>query len=155
MSWGQGRTPRNPRPRKRTGPGHGFFGGRHPEPTGRRPVMMGGRLFGNYIPLRTKQLEKLQADVDALNQYRDASDYHRLLMGHAMKATELQQLRALLSGGVPSPQLRGVMERRVGEVQREIAEWREIMRRARERYLARRSQATWGVRDPVTGLTFV
>ena len=155
MSWGQGRTPRNPRPRKHTGPGHGFFGGRHPEPTGRRPVMMGGRLFGNYIPLRTKQLEKLQADVDALNQYHDASDYHRLLMGHAMKATELQQLRALLSGGVPSPQLRGVMERRVGEVQREIAEWREIMRRARERYLARRSQATWGVRDPVTGLTFV
>ena len=119
--------------------------------------MMGGRFFGNYIPLRTKQLDKFQADVDALNQYRDASDYHRLLVDHAMKATELQQLRALLSGGVPSPQLRGVMERRVGEVQREIAEWREIMRRARERYLARRSQAgaTWGVRDPVTGLTLV
>ena len=58
--------------------------------------MMGGRLFGNYIPLRTKQLEKLQADVDALNQYRDASDYHRLLMDHATKATELQQLRAPL-----------------------------------------------------------
>ena len=139
------------------GPGHGFFGGKHPEPTGRRPVMMGGRLFGNYIPLRTKQLEKLQADVDAVNQYREASDYHRLLMDHAMKATELQQLRALLSGGVPSAQLRGVMERRVGDVQREIAEWREIMRRVRENYLARRSQAsaTWGVRDPATGLTLV
>ena len=116
--------------------------------------MMGGRFFGN-VPLRAKQPQKFKADVDTINQYRDTSDYHRLLVDHAMKTTELQQLRALLAGGIPSPQLRGVVERRVGEVQREIAEWREIMRRARERYLARRSQATWGVRDPVTGLTFV
>ena len=75
-----------------TGPGHGLFGGKHPEPTGRRPVMIGGRFFGNYGPLRAKQIQKFQAHVDAFNHYRDTSHYHRLLVDHAMKTTEFQQL---------------------------------------------------------------
>jgi hypothetical protein len=93
--------------------------------------MMGGRFFGNYVPLRTKQLQKLTANVDTINQYRDTSDYHRLLVDHAMKTTELQQLRALLSGNVPNHNLRGAMERRATEMQREMAAVREATRQAR------------------------
>ena len=135
-----------------TGPGHGFFGGKHPEPTGRRPVMIGGRFFGNYVPLRTKQLHKFQADVDAFNHYRDTSQYHRLLVDHAMKTTELQQLGSLLSGDVPSRHLRGTMQRRMAEMRREIAEVAEAVRQARAAAL-RPNGAVYGVRDPVTGLT--
>ena len=131
MSWGQGRTPRNPRPRKHTGPGHGSFSGKRPEPAGRRPVMMGGRFLGNYVPLRTKQLQKFEADVDTMNQYRDSSDYHRLLVDHAMETTELQQLRPLLPGNVPNHFLRGSMERRLTEMQREMAAVREAIDKPR------------------------
>ena len=63
--------------------------------------MIGGRFFGNYVPLRTKQLQKFQADVDAFDHYRDTSHYHRLLVDHAMKTTELQQLRAHLKATSP------------------------------------------------------
>ena len=88
-----------------------------------------------------KQLQKFKADVDAINQYRDTSDYHRLLVDHAMKTTELQQLRALLSGNAPNHYLRGAMERRVAEMQREMAAVRETVREAKAFVPGRRPQA--------------
>ena len=118
--------------------------------------MIGGRFFGNYVPLRTKQLQKFQADVDAFNHYRDTSHYHRLLVDHAMKTTELQQLGSLLSGDVPSHHLRGAMERRLTQMRREIAEVAEAVRRARAVALRPYANgAVYGVRDPVTGLTLL
>ena len=121
---------------------------------------MGGRFFGNYVPLRAKQLQTFKADVDTINQCRDTSDYHRLLVDHAMKTTELQQLRTLLSGNVPNHYLRGAMERRVAEMRREMAAVRQAVREARAFVLGRRPQAgangvAYGVRDPVTGLTLL
>ena len=61
-----------------TGPGHGFFG-QHPEVTGLRPVMLGGRFAGNYIPLRNRQLKKFMGDVDVIRRFQDVGEHGRVV----------------------------------------------------------------------------
>ena len=99
-----------------TGPGHGFFG-QHPEVTGLRPVMLGGRFAGNYIPLRNRQLKKFMGDVDAIRRLQDVGEYGRLVATQATQSTELQQLRAHLGGHIASVPLGNMMLDRVHQLQ--------------------------------------
>ena len=99
-----------------TGPGHGFLG-QHPEVTGLRPVMLGGRFAGNYIPLRNRQLKKFMGDVDVIRRFQDVGEHGRLVATQATQSTELQQLRAHLGGHITSVPLRNMMLDRVRQLQ--------------------------------------
>ena len=113
------------------GPGHGFFG-RHPEVTGLRPVMLGGRFTRNYIPLRHRQLKKFMADVDVIPRLQDVGEHGRLVARQATQSTELQQLRAHLRGHIASTPLRVVMLDRVHQLLEEMRSTDDSVERARK-----------------------
>lgn len=113
-----------------TGPGHGFFG-HHPEVTGLRPVMLGGRFAGNYIPLRNRQLKKFMGDVDVIRRLQDVGEHSRLVATQASQSTELQQLRAHLGGHIASVPLRNMMLDRVRQLQEEMRSTDDSIERAR------------------------
>ena len=138
VRWGQATTtdrvePAPPLRRARslhTGPGHGFFG-QHPEVTGLRPVMLGGRFAGFYIPLRNRQLKKFMGDVDVIRRLQDVGEHSRLVATQATQSTELQQLRAQLNGSIASVPLRNMMLDRARQLQEELRSTDDSIERAR------------------------